>query len=51
MTLIKDRKIIIYAKKSQNLFILDFITFRKAMKISYKIDTPKQIYQIIALKE
>lgn len=46
----KDGKIIAHTKRSQNLFIFDFATPEKAMKISHKIDIPKQIYQTMALR-
>lgn len=35
MALIKDEKIIIQVKKSQNLFILNLIIVEKVMKISH----------------
>ena len=44
MALMKDGKVIAYAKRSRNLFILDLATPGKAMKISQEVDTPKQIH-------
>lgn len=50
IALMKDGKVIAHAKKSQNLFIFDFATPGKAMKISHKVNTAKQIYQTMALR-
>lgn len=50
MALIKNKKIIVHAKSSQNFFILKLATPKKAKYISHKTITPKQIDWIMALK-
>ena len=51
IALMKDRKIIAHAKRSQNLFIFNLTTSKKAMKISDEVDTPKQIHRTMKLRK
>lgn len=50
MALMKDRKVITHAKRSQNLFILDLAIPGKVMQVSNAINTPKHTHRSMAMR-